>query len=516
MQVGAFIPSLTDGFSYCIATVGAWHRFTASDKSNATLDRIEGHLIPSFDQSHSYRVMLRQRRVWSGAVQATRQQPQPTSMGSHIAILGSSTGSLQPISTNSTRIPSALVDDAAVASSNSANQVLVAPTLADNEHSMTDIEVVKPITNSLIDIDANLSTLRRPHVRRILRSTCHFDPLAPVEVQSVMHMLDTLSLLRLARCNHRLRTDASTEYAWKHRVIEHSVSSCEFDLRHCRRLNRSLLRYAPIRVNWGSLHSFGNKSRPSKAEIRVLLSFRHIHQLVFTRCPLSKAHWKQVFTHQRLHRVTTVAINYNPPCTNWAEDLTGLSSLTQLCLVGPVIEHDMTQLRNLPKVTSLVFEAVADEQMEAIEQLTQLSTLDVTGPSWYGRSFLRFCRSPLGGGLRKLRVRNFTLHPPEFSSTDAIPENDILEGFPLLASLEDLSYSGDLPKLVPYLHLLPKLRRVHSQPNELQLDEATQLLARIPLLHLSLYGWECSVSTEEWDDLAKQFPGRMSLNFEPD
>lgn len=89
---------------------------------------------------------------------------------------------------------------------------------------------------------------------------------------------------------------------------------------------------------------------------------------------------------------------------------------------------------------------------------------------------------------------------------------DLTEGLPLLTSLQYLCFGpfvAGLDLLLTHLHLIPNLRRLRCSADDVSSELSSQLLKRMPLLHLELVKIEQDMS--EWVQLASQHPGRVSI-----
>ena len=209
---------------------------------------------------------------------------------------------------------------------------------------------------------------------------------------------------------------------------------------------------------------------PSDDEMRALLSFRRISLLNVIRMP-TEAQWIEIIAHSSLAHLSMLLFLNNPPPLHFGVLFAPLTQLTRLELaVSMPDEETLASLALLPQVRSLKYvnkwaaDNVKEQQrMINIEQLGNLTELDLSYPSLYGSHFFRFCRSPLGASLQRLTLDVFS-----FGSTDVfsrpveqIPTNELIQGLPLLTSLQYIccrSFTTKMDLFVPHMHLIPNLR----------------------------------------------------------
>ena len=127
----------------------------------------------------------------------------------------------------------------------------------------------------------------------------HIALLASSETQLIMQMLNQQSLLLVARCNRRLRTDASCEFAWKDQSFVCSID--KNDPSQPSVFSPSLARFVSVKwrnVDWPPIS-------PTAAEVSALLSFRRISMLTLDRKAITDAQWNELFAHS-VHYSTLV------------------------------------------------------------------------------------------------------------------------------------------------------------------------------------------------------------------
>ena len=89
-----------------------------------------------------------------------------------------------------------------------------------------------------------------------------------------------------------------------------------------------------------------------------------------------------------------------------------------------------------------------------------------------------------------------------------MPEEDLIQGLPLLVSLDHLWFErfvAGTDGLMKHLHLIPNLRHAEFY----SVHSCTQLLTQMPLLHLEAA--EIGADTLEWKQFASQYPGRVTI-----
>ena len=157
-----------------------------------------------------------------------------------------------------------------------------------------------------------------------------------------------------------------------------------------------------------------------------------------------------------------------------------------------------------------------------VEKLAQLTELHIDRPSWHGRGFMRFCRSPLGASLQQLTISGLSFGGTDLIGMpiDPVPTEEMVEGLPLLTSLHHLDLSCDVSYvevLLPHLQLISNLRFLRICATPEFVEPFSRLIQLTPLLHIEIHlrytkAEICCPFEQLWSTL----PTRISIIIERD
>jgi hypothetical protein len=348
---------------------------------------------------------------------------------------------------------------------------------------------------SLRELPLRSSAIRRslppPGDRR-----CHMDRLASVEHQLLAHFLDTVSLLRLARCSRSLRHDlAHQRHAWIHAnpVVVHAQPS----LRSAAQLERVLPPHARLHFKWlpPPLTAHGRRSAevlPSELEGLRALQPRlfGLDASCFKHAGPSMGAWTDAWPllHEAgvlvdLRRLVMVDSEVNDPTLRprlrelYPTLMAGLPHLHTLVLMAGNNVRELPHfLPLLPSLTALALVDRIESVLAPVLECRNLKRLHVSRANLIGEELVQFCSHPTMRGLEHLTLARLGLargaNDDNNNAQTTTPEH-LRQAFQALTSLHTLQllHCGDLVTILREAHHCPSLRFLLLEGTPGQLDE---------------------------------------------
>ena len=275
---------------------------------------------------------------------------------------------------------------------------------------------------------------------------CAIHLLRPVEMQSVMLMLDLPSLFRLARCSRQLRSDARADLPWKGRPL------VKVRFNGTARIQKSLLSHAGIAVDWIARYA----TRPSKQ--LDMLRDQRVVELTFGddfRSDVfyhsTQAEYDRAMSHPALKHLQklTLGCAHAAPGKGIAAPIAPLPALTSLTslIIPRYSAKNLTGLAACASLRKIDLTGPTTEQIRGIAECTQIEELTLRAHMntwlWHQQadSFetifvdldYLFNQSKFGSSLKNLTLSNFNQSSAELFTGFKV---DGLRSWTALRSLE--------------------------------------------------------------------------------
>lgn len=319
---------------------------------------------------------------------------------------------------------------------------------------------------------------------------CLFDRLSVEEVQSVMHMLDRGSLLRLARCSHRMWSDADSKHAWKWMAPFHIYICMHMPKAEllARLRTTRLLAHLGSSVRWSSgplqlvpasevaIHTILTIPRIERMDIDVILDIQQRMRLFSDPALVTLKH------------LTLGSENQSPPPAGFLRTLSCLPNLRRLRIRQPPDEGDqLEEIKELTNLRSLTYvdssarvgaNGLANTCAPSIAQCKNLTELHIHLLAVHSGQFRSlFCSPDLSFRLKRLSLTRFSAGRPLFAwlqPRTPIQREEFIEAFRALKQLAHLTFidTSDLDIIlpcVPYLTALAHLT-IRRETRSYQID----------------------------------------------